>query len=444
MNGHAREPHGPTRRASLGGATALLGLTAMAACGTTTGGATPADGQRTQQPVTLRLNYRAERYIPERAKAFTAANPRITVDLVPDSGYEKLVALLAAGDLGDMIWASTGVGTYFELASQGHFLNLEPIVARDKFDLKQFFPRAVDTAKLVENRLLGLPNLIHPSHIGLFYNVNMFDAAGVKPPSLTWSVDDLTDAARRLTGGSGEGGRPAQWGVLTETSYPALVVFLRTFGGEIMDPPTLGKKAAIDRAPAKQAFQWLYDLRQKHRAHPLQGVDKASFADGNVAMMTTGMWGMTTASQIGDRFRMDATLVPKGPTGKRGSQGHVDMWALYDKSKHKDEAWLLMKHFTSREQGPFLLQEHGNPGARPDAWSDAVAMAPAMFKVFKDFMDKEGPGPLAVPYNFRMLEIGQVATKALDPMWTGQQSPDQVIAAASGQFQALLDQPRPK
>jgi hypothetical protein len=35
----------------------------------------------------------------------------------PDTGYEKLIAQLAAGDVGDLIWLSTGVGTYFELAS---------------------------------------------------------------------------------------------------------------------------------------------------------------------------------------------------------------------------------------------------------------------------------------------------------------------------------------
>jgi multiple sugar transport system substrate-binding protein len=441
-----RARSGPTRRRFAAGAAGLVGLGGLlgaAGCGAPAGDGAPSAAGQARTPVTLRLNHRTERYFAVRTKQFSEAYPWITVDLVTDSGYEKLMALLAAGDLGDVIWTSTGVGTYFELASQGVFANLEGTASADKYDLKQHFPRAVETARSVDGKLFALPVLIHPSHLGLYYNVNLFESAQVRAPSADWTLEDVVEAARRLTGGAGPGGRPATWGILTETGYPPLVVFLRTFGGEFMDPPTLGKKTALDRAPAKQALQWLYDLRHRHRVHPVKGADQVSYTDGNVAMMTTHMSGIATAMRVADRFRTDAILLPKGPTGKRGSQGHVDMMSVNAKSRHQDAAWLLLKWFVGREAAPYVFEEHGIPGSRPDGWSDIQATAPPMYRIFKEFMEKEGPGPLAVPWNYRMLEAGQFTDKAFDPLWTGEGAPDRVVAAAVGPHQAFLDQPRP-
>lgn len=420
------------RRAVMVGAAAWGGA-ALAACGQ------PADsvgGAKTTQPVTLRVNHRTEKYIPEVGKIYTQKYPHITVEYMPDSGYEKLIAQMAAGDVGDLMWLSTGVGSYMEVASQGHLAQLDSVAAADKYDLKQLFPRAVAVAKIVDNKLFGMPNLIHPSHIGLFYNRSLFDTAGVKPPMLSTTYDELVDLARKVMAA-----KPGVWGLLTETSFPPLLCFVRSFGGEMLDPPTLGQKPAIDKGPAKQALQWLFDVRHRHKVHPLPS-DKVEFNNGDVAMITTGMWGQTREAQIGDRFKMDATLIPKGPAGRRGSQGHVDMWGLYAKTKQKDAAWLLLKHHTSREAAPLVFGEHGIPGARSDAWADTVSKASPMFKVFKDFMDAPGPEQLAVPRNFKMLEYQGAVQKALEPLWKGETSVDGAVAAAMGPIQQQLDLPR--
>ena len=226
------------------------------------------------------------------------------------------------------------MGTYFELAGQGHFLQLDSVVAKDKYDLKQHFPRAIDTAKTVDGKLFGLPSLIHVSHIGLWYNAQLFDKAGVAPPTSDWTYDQLVEAARKLTTGQTPEGRPAQWGLQTETAYPPLICFTRSFGGEMLDPGHLGKKVAFDRPPAKQALQYLYDLRHRHRVHPIAGVDQVAMTNGNLAMQTTLMsTGIQWARQVADRFEIKNALIPKGPTGKRGSQGHVDMLGIYSKTK---------------------------------------------------------------------------------------------------------------
>ncbi len=423
-----------TRKGFVGLAAGLVGL-AAAACGGTPQASSSTDASKSKQPLTLRVNHRTEKYIPERGQKFTRQNPNITVEMIPDSGYDKLIAMLAAGDLGDVVWASTGVGSYFELASQGHFQQLDTTVSKDKYDLKQHFPRAIDTAKMVDNKLFGLPNLIHPSHIGLYYNVNLLETAGVKPPTLTSTYDDVVDIARKVMAA-----KPGTWGVNTETSYPPLLSFIRSFGGEMLDPGFLGKKPAIDRGPAKQALQWLFDLRHKHKVHPLP-TDKVDHKNGDIAMWTGGMWVGADATAVADRFKMDAVLIPKGPGGKRGSQGHVDMWAIYSKSKNPDAAWALMKHMVSKEQGVEMIAETNIPGARPDSWNEFSSRP--LFKVFKDFMDADGgPGPLALPYNYKMLDYQNVLQKEIAPLWAGEKSVDATVASMMGPLQAQLDLPR--
>jgi ABC-type glycerol-3-phosphate transport system substrate-binding protein len=323
-------------------------------------------------------------------------------------------------------------------------MNVEPLAAADKYDLKQHIPISIDTARIVDNKLFGLPSLMHPSHIGLWYNVNLFETAGVKPPTLDTTYDELADLARKMTSGIGPDGKPTTWGIQTETSPAApMLCHIRSFGGELMDPGFLGKKVAFDRAPAKAALQWLYDLRFKHRAHPL-AQDNVKFTDGNLAMQTTLMsGGFTYYKQIQGKFKMDAVLIPKGASGKRGSQGHVDMWGMFSRTKYKDEAWLLHKWFANKDTGLALFRENGLPGARADNWSDPQIINQPMFKVFKDFVEKEGVGQIALPWNLHMLDFSNtLIPKSFEPMWTNTMSVEQTIAASVGPVQQLLDQPR--
>jgi hypothetical protein len=102
-----------------------------------------------------------------------------------------------------------------------------------------------------------------------------------------------------------------------------------------------------------------------------------------------------------------------------------------------------MKAHTSRETAALMFPETGIPGARPDAWADAVSKATPMFKVFKDFMDNPGPEQLAVPFNYRMQEMQNVVASSLQPLWRGETSIDAGVAAALGPIQAQLDLPRP-
>ena len=122
-----------------------------------------------------------------------------------------------------------------------------------------------------------------------------------------------------------------------QTTYTALVCVLRSFGGEYTDPPSFGKRVALDRPPAKQALQWLADLRHRHRVHPAPGAAATAFLDGSVAMYQGITSNIRFAEDARDRFRVEATLIPRGPGGKRGSMLHFGLLAINGRTAVPDE-----------------------------------------------------------------------------------------------------------
>jgi multiple sugar transport system substrate-binding protein len=413
------------------------------ACGPAPGGydRAPAPGAA---PATLRLNYRTEEYLPDRVRVFMEQHPTIRVDLVADSGYEKLIVLVAAGELGDVVWGSTSQGSYYQLGSQGHLLHLDPLMKRDRYDLRDLIPSAMDTLRLAqEGKLFGVPNEMHTGGSGLLYNADLFEKAGVRPPQPSWTLDDLVDASRRLTADTDRDGRIDQWGIQLTGSYSYINTTLRAFGGEWLDPPVLGKAPAFDRPRALPAWAWLSDLRHRHGVHPVEGRDRVSFTDGNLALLQRHQSGIAMAAQVRDRFRMGAALMPKGPSGKRGSQVHLGVWTVNARTRFPDQAWTMLQWLTTKEE---LLAGPGSiylPGARISAWNDAkYREAQPLFEVFRKFAVEEGAELPAIPANFKVMDLDQLTTKAFAPLWQGAQSADQAVGAVRGEYAALLQQSR--
>ena len=66
----------------------------------------------------------------------------------------------------------------------------EPIVSKETYFSVQ---------AMLDGKQYGLPEGIHPGGCALYFNVNLFEQTGVKPPTLDWTVDDFVNAARQLT-----------------------------------------------------------------------------------------------------------------------------------------------------------------------------------------------------------------------------------------------------
>jgi ABC-type glycerol-3-phosphate transport system substrate-binding protein len=99
----------------------------------------------------------------------------------PDETYlTKLYAMWSAGEPPD-VWGFGG--NYFSYWARGLCADLNPLIARDGFDLNQFL-KGLPEKFNVKGKQYGLPQLTTWGTL-LFYNKQLFAEAAVKPPPRT-------------------------------------------------------------------------------------------------------------------------------------------------------------------------------------------------------------------------------------------------------------------
>ncbi len=195
-----------TRRSILTSAAALAGTAALAACGggSTSGTGGSAGGAIKAETGTLAWHLwsaqpeHLEQY-QDIFKAFQAQNPTIKLDMiVPATGenyFDRIKTQLAGGQPVDVIGASPVWVP--DIAANGIAKELNPFVNRDKaFRLDDYAKGVVDASswkgKVYTLTLFGNFNV-------LYYNKALFDKAGVKYPDDNWTLDNMLDAAKRIT-----------------------------------------------------------------------------------------------------------------------------------------------------------------------------------------------------------------------------------------------------
>lgn len=133
----------------------------------------------------------------QMAEGFMKHNPdcNVTVETVPwDEYWMKLQVMAQGGDLPDIfVMHPDEVRNY---AEGGILMDLSDILGGDVANASNFPQYVVDDFK-VGDGYYGIPKDI--GTLGLFYNKDIFDAAGMEYPTPDWTWDDLMDAAGKLT-----------------------------------------------------------------------------------------------------------------------------------------------------------------------------------------------------------------------------------------------------
>jgi multiple sugar transport system substrate-binding protein len=121
------------------------------------------------------------------------------------------------------------------------------------------------------------------ANVGLFWNAELFEAAGVRQPAPVWSYADLAEAAGRLTRREGDGVavHGVAWNWRSQTTMSAV---LRPWGADVLSAD--GRRVQLDRPEARDALEYHYDLVLKQQSAtlpPLVADPLVAFADGRAA-----------------------------------------------------------------------------------------------------------------------------------------------------------------
>ena len=292
------------------------------------------------------------------AQEFSEQNPGVTVHHQPTANADyntKVQTLFAAGTPPDIYRYLQEITPIITVSQKALHLQLDDYIAADDYDLSDFRPDAIKLYQW-DGKTFALPR--DYGNQNLFYNVDIFEEAGVEPPPVDWEETSFTfevflDMLQRLV--KREGDRVTQWGFLVNRGQRPWASWVYSNGGALVHKDDTG--VATDSAMADEAtveaLQFLQDLMYKHEVSPrpdleseLGGVEL--FSTGRVAVMLTNPSAVNQFRPI-EAFRWDVGTIPIGKTARRGTGGGGTGWASGAGTKHPQEAWGFLKHITSVE-----------------------------------------------------------------------------------------------
>lgn len=334
-----------------GGIIALSSVLVLAACGSNGGSQSESSGDKVASDDEVTIRFSAWDKFPQNiVDEFNKEYPEINIELVqiPDSDYsQKVNQMLVGGTAPDVILSfETDLPRF---AESGSIISLEDYLAEtDKIDSTDFIP-AVDKLNEQTGGNYGLP-WAYASEI-LFYNKDMFDAAGVAYPTKDWTWDDFTAAAEKLTIKEGE--KTIQWGADALT-FRGLWWSLAGQGGDelVVD----GKLSLGDGLRDALEFQNKLTNELAVSPEPSAGDSVADlFSSGQAAMTRTGSWMTNQYKDV--TFNWDIETLPKGERAYNSL--HTGFYTINAASEHPDEAWKFIE-FMMSEKGQTLNSEWGN------------------------------------------------------------------------------------
>lgn len=205
-----------------------------------------------------------------------------------DVFFDRWVASVAAGDPPDVVIYH--INEMPQYAEAGVVVPIGDLVEEVGVDMTQFTD-AVVAMSTWDGELYGIPLDIHP--IGMYYNVDMVEAAGLDPENPPTNFDELLEWAQALTIDTDGDGVIDQYGI----SAPAtnVMTFRLWWGlifqnsGQFMNEDMT--EVVIDNPEAAEALQVLHDLVYEYGVAPEgQSDPDTDFQTGSVAITFQGPW----------------------------------------------------------------------------------------------------------------------------------------------------------
>ncbi|MCL4545903.1 MAG: extracellular solute-binding protein [Chloroflexi bacterium] len=314
--------------------------------------------------------------IPEFEKQY----PNVKINLIVNPGTAwntKILAMYAGNTPPDV--HNGIVGTFIQLYAENKVRELTPFIARDKFDLAPFGPLAKNPDMCRSGKQWELP-ILTTQGCPVFYNMDLFDQAGLPYPPTDWSdkswtIDKMLQNAQKLTRNWGQPN--ATYGLIGRGGFCSWAYL---WGGDPWEKAFyehgIAQKSHYASSQVVTAMQFSQDLIWKNHVSPrpedVTGMNQLGdpFKTGRVAMEWTGGWDYWNLPGI-KAFKWGVAAGPWKITNK--GVDYTDGVMISGLTKVPDEAWLLVKYLVGKEGQLSYIRATHTPPTRTDnldAWVD--------------------------------------------------------------------------
>lgn len=306
--------------------------------------------------------------------AYEAKNPDVEIKVIDTSADEYNnsvgISLSAAQPDPDVIWVKD-MGALLQMADKEQLLALDDFIKKDNLDLSVYKGAA---EQLRYNDIsYSLP--YRNDWYVLYYNKDLFDAAGVEYPSNDMTWDEYYDLAARLT--SGEGSSKV-YGSHHHT-WQALVT-----NWAVQD----GKHTVVEKDYdfLKPWYENTLELQDNGYIQDYSTLKTANihytsvFKNQQCAMMPMGTWFIATMMQSqaeGETdFRWGVAAIPHPSDTEAGyTVGALTPITISRFSDQPELAWDFVKFAASEEAAEILARQGVFTGIQTEASLEAIASA---------------------------------------------------------------------
>jgi multiple sugar transport system substrate-binding protein len=376
----------------------------------------------------------AAELLDKLAAEYMSDHPNVTVEAsagasTTDDLLQKLQAGFASDTFPDISYAFGSWAT--ELGVSGRTLDISAQVAEPDSGWSEF-PDAATATATVDGKVIGMPAVV--DNLGLIYNTELFDAAGVAYPTEDWTWEDFRAAAAAINDPSRN---------IYGTAYPVngsedtvwrFWPHLWQNGGAILDDegmPAFNSQAGVDalefwRAMAVDDKSVYLDQNGEKYA--------ASFLAGNIGMMISGPWMLYDLKQQKTPYAVSEL---PGTDGNHQTITGPDLWVLFDQADEQRAAaaYDFVNWLTQPAQDVRWNVEYGNLPLRSSAadtpeFQKYLETYPGADVFFANMENTTEPRPTIVGYTAMSRAIGTAINKVLQGAAEPQQALDDAAEAS--------------
>jgi multiple sugar transport system substrate-binding protein len=276
---------------------------------------------------------------------FHQLHPNINInwELIPGDYPTKMRADVSSGVVPDVFYLTPDMSS--EYISAGKLLNLSPYMARDGVSPDSYYSALVNPFTCTKGQIYGLPK--DWDTLGVFYNKQMFQTAGLAYPTAGWTWQDMENDARALT--KNPGTPTGVYGLSVSADLSRWGAFLLADGGSVLN--SNGEQAVFNNQAGINSLNFYTGFVTTAHSGVMPTTVGASwngdaFGKQRVAMCVEGGWLIPYLAQSYPGVQYGISPLPMAPNGKVADLNYTNAWAAYSGTKYPDAAWELIKYMT--------------------------------------------------------------------------------------------------
>jgi multiple sugar transport system substrate-binding protein len=335
---------------------------------------------------------------------------------------------------------------------KGIYMPIDDAMAADPLpDYEDMYP-SVMAGNSLDGVNFSVPGVVHPGgNIAVMYNKQILADKGLPEPQAGWTMNDWTELAKAAAD-TEAGIFGLAFDSMNAFHYYSNVA--RSWG-----PPDStatwvmnedGTQLQYATPEHEEIANWYLDLLNS-RVAPRKPdyIDNATlgiFVAGLSATHASTVGNVTSAlTQVGDKFELDAVLLPIGSEGRQGTCYSGNMHMINANTAHPEEAYELLKLYSSTEAGVMMVLDGKlQPNGHKSAWTNEDVVAVNRMFGIADQLLTAGIEKFPMPRNTRFTEANNIFLNEIDRIWEGEVSWAEHAPVLQEQVQAVLDLDRPE